>query len=225
MKRIDIIILVLIIVSDVTKGEELFKDKEIFNPGRKWTYSVFFINTKKDTVDSQKVELEVLKGSYGLQRQIEWRYYKNGKWKIGENTGVVEGAENIFLHPPRNGDFRFTELTNFPEIYYGKVYPIENTSPMRALKKWSGRLNIGRGWGEWEGVTVETSAKIGDKKCIRTRMKDSLECWQIDTKGESKLGIYKTTYYFHTQYGFVRWEYKKPDSTRVILDLERASGF
>ncbi|MDD2890941.1 MAG: hypothetical protein PHE49_09950 [bacterium] len=225
-----IIILFLIIISDVTKGEELFKDKEIFKPGRKWTYSVSFINSKKDTVDSQKVELEVFKEMFCGQRKVKWRYYKNGNWEKGEETGVVEDSEQVFLHPPRHYDFRFTELSNFPAYYCQKTLCItkkEQEAGMvwKQIKIWTGELSIGKGWGKWENLTVKTYAKVVGKKYIRTLMKDSLECWQIDTKGESKLGIYKTTYYFHPQYGFVRWEYTKPTGEQVILDLEKVTGF
>lgn len=236
------ITLFFIVISDVTKGEDFFfKDKEIFKPGRIWTYKAFFINSKKDTTDSQKVELEVFKGLFYGQRKVEWTYYKNGERKPGEETGVVEDSDNIFLHPPRVRDFRFTELCDFPAYHSQKrlrSMPYVSKEDLRAGKKeqeegpaweqikaWEGKLNLGKGWGEWEGLVVKEYAKVGDKKYIKTLMKDSLECWPIDTKAESKLGIYKTTYYFHPQYGFVRWEYTKPDSTKVILDLEKVSGF
>ncbi|MFA5032307.1 MAG: hypothetical protein WC614_04730 [bacterium] len=131
-----IIILFLIIVSDGTKGEELFKDKEIFKPGRKWTYSAFFINTKKDTVDSQKVELEVFNELCGSQRKIKWLYGKPQSYDSDtgllrelnvpisyineEATGVVENNEEVFLHPPRVGAFEFTELAPFPDFFRKK---------------------------------------------------------------------------------------------------------
>jgi len=78
---------------------------------------------------------------------------------------------------------------------------------------------------EWFGLRVNTNAKVIKKVEIPTLYKKIPECWQIDARGESKLGIYKATFYFHPQYGFVRWEYTKPDSTQVILDLEKVSGF
>ena len=88
--------------------------------------------------------------TYALQKKVEWRYYKNGKWKIGEDVGVDEDSNNIFLHPPRRYDFRFTELTSFPEFHYGIVLVLKDTiSSWRVLKQWGGQLDIGKGWKEY----------------------------------------------------------------------------
>lgn len=230
MKQIIVIILFLICSWDIIKGEELLTiDKEIFKPGRIWIYKTFFINPKGDTVDSQTIKLEVFNELCGQERKIKWTYSKHQSYDSDtilrrelnvpisyvteEITGALEDNKGVFLHPPRMGEFEFTELAPFPYFFKNK-------------KLWENVLTITLSRNEkWLGLKVTTCSEIIGEIKTSTLYKKPLKCLQIDTRGESKEGVYKATYYFHPQYGFVRWEYIKPDSTKVILDLQTLSGF
>lgn len=67
--------------------------------------------------------------------------------------------------------------------------------------------------------------KVLEQKEVKTLLMNFKNCWEIDSKAESKEGTYKAVFYLNEKYGFVRWEYTKPDSSQVILDLEKVSGF
>jgi hypothetical protein len=204
------------------KTEELFKNADIYKPGREWQYKGYFLDNKSDTIDFQVVGLKVTgKDFLGQQIEIMWNYYEKASGANslvitkGERTGVINDSQTVWIHPPRMSDFSFTELTPFPHV----------RKPLTEGNEWKSMLNIGKGWGEWENLTVKESYKAIGQKDVSTLMKKLPNCWQVDATGESEAGTYKITYYFHPQYGFVRWEYTKPDSTKVILDLEKVSGF
>ncbi len=185
----------------------------IYKPDREWIYKGYFFNKDGDIIDSQIVLLKVPGGDFlGQQIKITWNYNKTG---AVVTTGVVDTPDRVWIHPPRSGDFRFTELTPFPEIH----------KPLKEREKWEGTLYIGKGWDEWEGLTVKKYYEIIGQKEVSTLFKDFPECWQINAKTESKKGTYKATFYFHPEYGFVKCEYTKPNGEQVILDLEKVSGF
>ncbi|MEO0189782.1 MAG: hypothetical protein ABIL18_02250, partial [candidate division WOR-3 bacterium] len=129
--------------------------------------------------------------------------------KRKETTGVIEDSKRIWIHPPREGDFEFTELAPYPEIQ----------KPFKEGKKWKSILKIGEGWGEWEGLTVRSNYKIIGKTNFSTPMGDFNNCWQVDASAESKTGIFTLRLYFHPEYGFVFLEYHKPSGEIVILEL------
>ncbi|MDD2889194.1 MAG: PDZ domain-containing protein [bacterium] len=184
------------------------KEANIYKAGREWIYKGSFLDIKGKVTSSQSVTLKIPGGDF-LEQQIKIRWsYEEGS---SEETGVIDDSKEVWIHPPREGDFKFTELTAFPEIH----------KPFIKGKKWEGVLSIGKGWGKWEGLTIKNAHEIVGQKDVS----NFTGCWQVDTKAESKEGIYKATFYFHPEYGFVRWEYTKPDSTKVILDLEKVSGF
>ncbi len=179
---------------------------DIFQVGREWTYKAYFLNSENDTVDSQNVILKVPGGGFFGQIKINWLYKKP---KGRETTGVIENAKEVWIHPPRMGDFRFTELAPFPEIQ----------KPFKKGKKWKSILKIGGGWNEWEGLSVKNSYEIIGQTDVSTPMGDFGNCWQVDAKGESKIGIFVLKLYFHPEYGFVFMEYHKPSGESVIFEL------
>jgi hypothetical protein len=236
-----------LVLCGIGYGILLYKEKtverkltvdNIYRKGKEWEYRTTFFDKNGSVKDSQFVVLSVTGEDFLGQTGIRYKYMDgNGKKieyesktvtdtsgtttiisgiKAEEQTGIIENSKKIWLHPPRaTANFRFTELTAFPEIQ----------KPFIKGKKWKGLLSIGKGWGKWEGFEVKNYYEIVGQKDVSTSLMNFTGCWQVDTKAESKEGIYKTTYYFHPKYGFVLWEYTNPDSTKVILDLEKVSGF
>lgn len=187
-------------------GKPDTSEVSIFHSGREWIYKVYFLNSNGDTTDSQDVILRVPGGGFFGQIKINWLYKKQ---KRKETTGVIEDSKRIWIHPPREGDFEFTELAPYPEIQ----------KPFKEGKKWKSILKIGEGWGEWEGLTVRSNYKIIGKTNFSTPMGDFNNCWQVDASAESKTGIFTLRLYFHPEYGFVFLEYHKPSGEIVILEL------
>lgn len=192
--------------------KKFLEEATIYKAGREWVYRGKFLNSNGEVTSSQSITLNIPGGDFlGQQIMIKWSYEKGG----AEVTGIIDNPKRVWSHPPRGGDFRFTELTSFPEII----------KPFKKGDKWGGVLHIGQGWGELEGLDINNYYEVIGQKDVSTAFKNFKDCWQVDTRTESKKGNYKVTYYFHPEYGFVRWEYTNPDSTKVILDLEKVSGF
>lgn len=237
-----LLLVLLAVLYGVFLGKEKSLEKKlthnnIYKKDREWTYKGTFLDKNGVPKDSQRVVLTVTGKDFFGQTGIKYKYLDNegkklewetteGKDSYGkteiysrvkevEETGVIEGPDKVWIHPPRSLGFRFTELTAFPEIH----------KPFREGKEWTGVLSIGKGWGKWEGIEVQQHYKIAGQKDIAASMMNFTNCWQIDATAESKEGIYRTTFYFHDKYGFVKWEYTRPDSSKVILDLEKISRF
>ncbi|MEO0136838.1 MAG: hypothetical protein ABIL86_04820 [candidate division WOR-3 bacterium] len=187
-------------------GKPDTSEVSIFHSGREWIYKVYFLNSNGDTTDSQDVVLRVPGGGFFGQIKINWLYKKQ---KRKETTGVIEDSKRIWIHPPREGDFEFTELAPYPEIQ----------KPFKDGKKWKSILKIGEGWGEWSGLTINHSYEIITQADITTPMGNFSNCWQVAAKGESKMGVFTLNLYFHPEYGFVLMEYRKPSGESVVLEL------
>ncbi|MDD5528461.1 MAG: hypothetical protein PHX21_00345 [bacterium] len=236
-----------LVLCGICYGILLYKEKiverkltvdNIYRKGKEWRYRATFFDKNGSVKDSQFVVLSVTGEDFLGQTGIRYKYMegngKNLEWvtdsskatssnhlivyhqiKGTEETGIIEDSKKVWMHPPREASFRFTELTAFPEIQ----------KPFTKGKQWKNILQIGKGWGKWEGFEVKKYYEIVGQKDVSTSLMNFTGCWQVDTRAESKEGIHNATFYFHPKYGFVLWEYTNPDSTKVILDLEKVSGF
>ncbi|MDD5530995.1 MAG: PDZ domain-containing protein [bacterium] len=205
----------------VTKecSKELKKALEratIFIPNRKWKYKTQFLDKNNNIIDCQTVALKVLEGSF-VEQQIKasWNYDKTSQRNVKEETGIMDFPGYIWIHPPRKGKFAFTQFAPFPQI----------RKPFKEGNRWESTLILNEKLGKLAGLEIKWYYEITKQKDIPILPIKSMKCWQINGVSKSKLGVYKVTYYFHPKYGFVRWEYTKPDSAKVILDLEKVSGF
>jgi hypothetical protein len=145
------------------------------------------------------------------QKKCEWIYPKtidsNGSiTSMIVQTGIIDRrpsfpanifiSSEVWLHPPRSRDFRYSELLPFPWV----KFPIELGQEI----EWD--LTPKDGWKELEGVEVTGKLKVTDKiYCDFPAVKDS--CWVIDITSTCSIGSFSGQYYYHEKIGFVYFYY------------------
>ena len=198
-------------------------DNLIFKTNAEFTYSAYrikdndtlnsyVVNHLGDTVVIKKVALTILPGKFFSQTKIKWEYLnENDSVIIKSITGVVEDKNEIWLHPPRKGiPFIYTESAPFPEIYY----------PLDSMSNWKGGLMGLKGY---ESIGLEGEVlfeyAVSERQDIQTEYKLFKNCWVINSKGESCIGVSTHKYFFNEKYGFVYSEYNFPTGEKLILSL------
>jgi|GEM_PF-3508859 len=183
---------------------------KIFTPGSEWVYIVKTLDSNKVIYKIDTLKLTVEEGTFLLrQKKISWsikNVLPNGSVEeIFEITGVVENSNRVWLHPPRLDFLKFTELTAFPEVKF----------PTKENSEWSSTLNIGAGWGEWQGVKVKSDYTL--LKNNEISISDS--CLVVSATSKSKLGTFNTTYKFCRNFGFEYIHYQHPNGSRTKIIL------
>ncbi len=187
------------------KGE-LISDEEvsIFITGNRWEYEssqVEALHIYRSEIDENTIEKI---RSFGINNEINDR-----DWVKQSKTGIIDNQTMIFLHPFRDNQYYFTEIAPFPEIFY----------PLYAGKKWSVALNIGEGWGIWNGQRLETSYEILDSESVTINGKIMNNCWKISSNAISDFGVSYLTMWFHEEFGFVKLNYVTYASQNLQLEL------
>ena len=111
--------------------------------------------------------------------------------------------------------FKVTEINPFPFI----------KTPYKVGNKWTWTLEIGSYWGhkkwiEWEGSIINKyTYEITAKKKLHTKV-GILECLEIKSIAESRIGKTYATFYFNKKYGFVKWVYTNIDGSQLLFDIK-----
>ena len=116
----------------------------------------------------------------------------------------------IFHHPFRDNQYYFTEIAPFPEVTY----------PLEIGNTWFGALNIGGGWGIWDGLRIETKHEIIDKESISIDGHKYDDCWKIVSSASSEFGESFLTMWFHEVYGFVKLNYVTYANQILQIELD-----
>jgi hypothetical protein len=177
---------------------------------------------KADNKTIKSVLITVLEGGFRKnvypdynQTVIKYDYLMNdGNSCMICRTGLVENEANIWMHPPREMNFKILELNPFP--YIKKPYTIGN--------KWFWKLGIGdqwsnKNWKEWKG-SIENMCEyeIIDKVNIKTNL-GKLECYKIKSIATSRIGKTSLMAYFNEKYGFVKLDYTNIDNTKIVFEI------
>ncbi|MDD5529364.1 MAG: hypothetical protein PHX21_04965 [bacterium] len=215
-----------------TSATKIYANKqyEIYTPGREWAYKTFFLNTKGDTVKTGNITLKTPPKASHYRKKALWCYTDK---TLNEERPIEEDDYGIVVYPPTKQDFQFTKIATFPQFIYYISGPFVDTIDGEEWVVRQRGMSSGFSYkkGDKEIISIKEGTprieyyKPSGQKDISTPAGEFKNCWQIDTKGRISTEIYKTIYYFHPEYGFVRWEYTKPDSTQVIFVLEKVSGF
>ena len=129
-------------------------------------------------------------------------------WENQTGEGIIENIEQVWMHPIRINQYKFTQVAPFPSVHL----------PLKKGKKWSGSMTIFNGWGEWDGQTIErkyeitgeTTYQLGDFK---------LACWEIESVAKCSFGESKLTTLFNEEYGFVKMEYQNYENENLVFEL------
>lgn len=180
----------------------------VYLPNREWKFVIRFSNNSElDTVilktynENWELTQTKIEYIYNLKKNSSGGYTQNT-----EITGVIDRKENfitrifsvseVWLHPPRTGKLRVTELLPFPWI----KFPIK----IGQINEW--KLTPKEGWKDMEGKKINGKISVVRKILFdNPAVKDS--CWVLEGFGLSDFGKFKCSYYFSEKYGFIYFFY------------------
>ena len=137
-----------------------------------------------------------------------------GNSRFSSQSGVIENAGNIWMHPPRDKYFEILEINPFPYI----------KAPFKEGNKWRWHLTIGDNWSDprwksWKGrIENQYQYEITDRREIDTKLGD-IECYVVESTAISRIGKTGLISYFNEEKGFVKLEYSNIDGSKTVLEL------
>jgi hypothetical protein len=143
-------------------------------------------------------------------------YWKNytGFYE-SEITGKVENDSLIWLHPPRENQYKYTYLSAYPEVQFKEL---------KIGGNWKNKLFILRGYPsnkEFVGTIINNlSVKDIVSDTVSGKIIDN--CWRIESIDvHSELGESKSTFIFDEKYyGFIRMEFEYYNGIKIIFRLK-----
>lgn len=214
------------------------KERKIFKPCLIYYYTAKYRNKYNDILSNDSIAMmatgnrwefdehmqdEILLG-YDFERKTEksiTRYqidYPNfGPWQIQNRTGIIENREEIWMHPFRDNQYKFTEVAPFPCVKL----------PLTINKSWTSSLSIHDGWGKWSNSSgrMEYTVKSMDKLIVPF-LDERIECYKIESVANFRFGKSKNTFWFSYKYGFIKMFYEMYDGDTleiVLVDLRNSS--
>jgi hypothetical protein len=226
----------------IEKGKNPDIDNKIFKSGRALLYqlSVYESGDKKQLVfsdtdwDLEEISKESSKDQVNRiiyltasanrskrtnKRQTEVIIGFEPQGKTFQNTGIVENAQNIWLHPPRSRFFKILELCPFPYVKLSSD-DLEWKDKIKIDQKWQDRR-----WATWEGdQTIDLNYVNKGFKNIETHLGE-FSCLITKSTAKSTVGESFLTTYFNSELGFVKMEYEILGRYKVRLELVEIEEF
>lgn len=209
MKKIALLIILFIIIVFSCIYLIFIKiDNKIYHENYKQKFTIKKSNSNKiDTLN-----FEILDSRTQID-QIACKFSLNffddsskNSISIEEYSGVYENQGNlikniffkpsIWIHPFRSAKMRYAELFPFPKVEL----------PIYQGQKINWHLVPKGGWKELEGLEINGYLKVVSSKYVQLNGKN-VKIWVIEAKSFTKLGNYKSTYYFSEKLGFVYFYY------------------
>lgn len=189
-------------------------DNTVFSSGTKLAFKVINHTIPEDTITVKYSVLSIKKKDKTNKQQTEvgitYSYSKN----LLEQTGIVETNENLWIHPPRNGQFKTLEVYPFPYIKHN-------------LKSWSDQLQIGGHWMDSidnnTRITLNLEYSHTGIESIQSPI-GNLECSVIKATSKSELGQFTLISYYHEMYGFIKLLYEsnnKPTFEFLLSEIKK----
>jgi hypothetical protein len=198
------------------EGSRIHYDNPMGIPDHTPTPPEVIDKIKLIVTDNLKIFL-VHDSSYS-QTVISYQYLNHfGELIASEQTGVIDNAKDIWLHPPRENNFKILEINPFPIVL------LEDTTIY-----WSWSVEVWQSWSDprwkvWNGIIIiKNEYKRLKNEIIETEF-GKLDCLVSEGIGTSKIGNTYLKSYFNTKYGFVRLEYTNINSTKLIMWLVNIS--
>ncbi|MGQ1908229.1 hypothetical protein ACT3CE_00435 [Marinifilum sp. RC60d5] len=211
-----------------TVEKKIPKERVIFKKGRIHNYKATYLNSKGELLSQNEVNIHSTGERWEQQPEkqdliyYEFPTYKSDSIKLSnyninkelqnwtgkQSEGIIENVEEVWMHPIRVNQYKFTEVAPFPEVRF----------PLEKGKKWKSSLTINKGWGEWNNLEIANKYKItGRTKYTLSSLK--IDCWIIESTSKSSIG--KSTLYslFTNEYGFVKMVYRNYKKEKLIFEL------
>jgi len=132
--------------------------------------------------------------------------YQN--WVNKAEEGIIENIEKVWIHPMRQNQYKFTEVSPFPEIEL----------PIEIGKEWESTLNISNAFGEWANTSGVSEYKIIGRDSFYFQ-NNKIECWKIESKSKFPFGTSFLNYKFNKDYGFVELNYQNYFEENLVVKL------
>lgn len=193
-------------------------DNSIYIPGNEFKYVIYYFDSTGSVQKVDSLELKVTDGFYPQRSQtaIDWIHHqanKNDTVVIKETTGVVDGTEYFFIHPPREGDLEILNFAEFPSI---KTYVLSDTTSKMSS---AGTVTMAKSYKGKSITKVETSQEYLGKKAIDIPFRKNYRAHHLEATAKSELGTIFGNYYFSEELGFVRMDYELPDKKMISIRL------
>ncbi|MBA9079574.1 hypothetical protein [Rufibacter quisquiliarum] len=214
-----------------TLVEKIPKARTIFKPCRQYIYQAIYKDKAGQLISEGKVWMMATgqrwewqpskQDEVALQFEIPdeeaslTKHYPNkglaaqSQFITEATTGIIENAEEVWMHPFRSNQYHFTEVAAFPAVRL----------PLEPGQTWTDYLNIGQGWGDWENTTVHSLYKVAERGNLKTRYKELSDCWKIETTSTAPFGNSVHNFWFHGTYGFVKMEYVNYQGQTLSFEL------
>ncbi len=196
-------------------------DNSIYIPGRKFYFQVKYINSEKQHLKSERLDLTVTDGFYPERKQTEiiWELYTEASNQktivLKEHTGVVDSENMFFIHQPRIGDLRILSFADFPQF---STYVFKDTI---GTTRSEGSVAMAK---TFDGVLitkVKTRSESKGKTTIPVGELGERRVFAFSGRAESELGVMNSRYFFDQVFGFVKMEFMLPDSSEINIELQR----
>lgn len=210
--------------------EDVFVEKDsIFSTNRKFYYDVLYLHSS-DTISKGDLSIKVTGQRWSFddkQREILYRYEGSGwskekiasfhkkhkypihkNWVKFSNTGVIETTHKVWMHPPRSNEFRWLELTPFPEVQM----------PLKEGKKWSSTISTHEGWGSFSNKNIFSSYSI-DKKTNYQVNNKNYESYLINASSKVDDLVFESKFVFSKEVGFLAFNYHSPYDEDLTIKL------
>lgn len=161
-----------------------------------------------------EIKMTTTRNKYFGQYGLKYEYFTiDGNQIYVEQTGYTEDEDRIELHPPRMGEMAFTEMAPFPTY----------TLPLGCIVSANGSLVVKKStFTPANGKTIEYTYNQEGTDTINYRG-EQLVCFLVhgeNVNHHDNIGRYKVTYWFHPKYGFLLWEYERPNNKYVRMTLQ-----
>ena len=144
------------------------------------------------------------------------RYNYNSSEKVAlltEYTGVIDNQKNIWIHPPRAFLFKSLVISSWPFIK--SPYLVGSTWNWKP--KWTDRWST-ENWGEYKGE-LENYCEYEITRVENMKVGLYLfECYVIDSSCKNDLGVFKSTFWFNPNIGFLKLHYENIGGDQIIFD-------
>lgn len=124
-------------------------------------------------------------------------------------TGYRLTDTTFFMHPPRENQYDYNEISNMPDINLNKLFTGGN---------WAHKLLILTSW--YKG-TVESLYQVTGKTVYENGSLNIREAWDIKVEhAHSRLGQYQSRIIFdQASHGFLHFDNSFPDGNRIVMSL------
>ena len=198
-------LLILITLTSCTSGV-------IYDGSIEWKFTV-----KNSSIDRTDTLLFYRSESW-YPKKLKWDFSfirQKNKAKTSIESIFTEDSDLIKIGAPYGFYLNYTELVPHPEVRFpikeGDLYESNHKTNTRRIK---GTENV-------DDIDVEGKLEVVSKILYKQELlKDS--SWVIDAEGNSSVGKFTSTYYYHEKYGFVYFKYNLEKDT-IEIDLNQLS--